>query len=44
MEYLYTIIKKFGLIEVNDTYVFAKPNAYKNINTGMIGKKCGNRS
>lgn len=39
MEYLYSVLTSIGLMKLEDKPKFGKPDAYKNINTGQIGKK-----
>lgn len=38
MDYLYNLVKKLGIFE-EEIPKFAKPEAYKNINTSYMGKK-----
>ena len=42
MDYIYSVLNTMGLMKLEDKTKFGKPNAYKNINTGQIGKKCAN--
>jgi len=44
MDYIYSVLNTMGLIKIEDEPVFAKPDGYKNINSGQTIKKCGNRS
>ena len=39
MEYLYSVLTTIGLMNLEDKPKFGKPDAYKNINTGQMGKK-----
>ena len=37
MEYFYNLVKKL-IIDEKETHMFAKPSAYKNINSSQFGK------
>jgi hypothetical protein len=38
MDYIYSVLNTMGLMKLEDKTKFGKPDAYKNINTGQIGK------
>lgn len=38
MEYIHSVLTSIGLLKIKEVPKFAKPDAYKNINTSQLGK------